>query len=339
MPQTLLAPGELVGSGYEIIESLGHGGMSEVYKARELSTGNLVVLKIPDSTMMGDVAIYARWERETRVGERLDHPSIQRLLRAGEMGTGTGPFHVLEYVEGELLRTRLQRGGRLAPEEAIRISIQLADALGYCHSLGVIHRDLKPENVLITPSGQVKLIDFGIALLQGARRLTFGALSTTMGTPEYMAPEQVQGARGDARTDIYALGVMLYEMLTGRTPFVGDDPLEVMAEHVRVEAPRLRELRPDLPPALDAIVAKALRRDPNERYVSMEEMRQDLEHPDAMDLELYAWPDSHQWRGLAVSVGPMPSFWRAAAVVLVVFAILALVGIAAQMGHQAHLGH
>ncbi|MEA2639179.1 MAG: eukaryotic-like serine/threonine-protein kinase, partial [Chloroflexota bacterium] len=194
--------GEVIDGRYEILGELGHGGMSDTYRARDRESGQEAVVKIPYASLMGDPATFSRYQRELEIGKRLQHPHIQRLISSGHLDGSIAPYIALEYVDGESLRTYLVKRGPLPIPEAIRIATQLADALDYCHSVGVVHRDMKPENVLIMPDGTVKLVDFGIALLQGARRLTFGPLSNAVGTPDYMSPEQVRGDRGDSRTDV-----------------------------------------------------------------------------------------------------------------------------------------
>jgi serine/threonine-protein kinase len=322
------AAGETVEGKYEILESLGHGGMNDAYKARDSETGQLVVLKVPFSSLIGDPATYSRYQRELEIGKRLHHPNIQRLLAEGRLDGGSAPYLVLEYVDGTLLRDHLREKAPLSVDEAINIAVQLADALRYCHEHGVVHRDLKPENVLIEPDGTVKLVDFGIALLQGARRLTFRRLTSGFGTPDYMAPEQVQGERGDARTDVYAVGVMLYEMLTGEVPYQGDSPLAVMSQRVTTDAPLLRRKREALPPQLEAVVWRALRRDPAERYASMAQLRHDLEHLD--DVVIPEYP---------TDIGGKPIVQREhlvnAGVVVAVFALLIAVGVLAELLHRS----
>jgi len=321
--------GETVNGKYEILEGLGQGGMNDAYKALDRSTGRLVVLKVPFASLIGDPATYSRYQRELEIGKRLHHPNIQQLLEEGRLGDGVGPYLVLEYVDGTLLREYLRQRAPLPPEEAVRITAQLADALQYCHEHGVVHRDMKPENILIQSDGTVKLVDFGIALLQGARRLTFRRLTTGFGTPDYMAPEQVQGDRGDARTDVYALGVMLYEMLTGDVPYHSDSPLAVMSQRVTTDAPLLRRVRSELAPALEAIVWRALRRDPGERYASMAELRDDLQHQDQVVIpEQYPNPRARAPR--------VSREWIVnTAVVVGVLVLLAVIGVLAQMAHIA----
>ncbi len=320
--------GEIVNGRYEILESLGQGGMNDAFKARDRETGRLVVLKVPFMSLIGDPATYSRYERELEIGKRLHHPNIQELIDAGRLDGGPAPYLVLEFVDGTLLREYLRQNAPLPTDEAIHVAVQLADALQYCHEHGVVHRDLKPENILIEAGGTVKLVDFGIALLRGARRLTFRRLSTNVGTPDYMAPEQVQGERGDARTDVYALGVMLYEMLAGEVPYQGDSPLAVMSQRVTTDAPLLRRKRPDLPPQLEAVVWRALRREPSERYASMAALRQDLTNPEAVELPEYS-----------LSIRARPRIGRAhlvnAAIVVGALMLLAVIGVIAQLAHSA----
>jgi serine/threonine-protein kinase len=325
--------GDLVEGRYEVLCTLGHGGMNETYKARDRQTGQEVVLKIPYANLIGDPATFSRYQREMEIGHRLDHPHIQHLLAQGRLDNGLVPYMVLEYIDGELLRAHIARRAPLPIAEALGITCQLADTLGYCHERGIVHRDLKPENVMITADGRVKLLDFGIALLRGARRLTFGRLSNTVGTPDYMAPEQVEGERGDARTDIYALGVMLYEMLTGEVPYQGDNALSVMSQRVKKDAPLLRRARPDAPPGLEAVVFRALRRDPHARYATMAELKHDLDHLDEVPIPEYS---AEQIAGAASAEGH--SQLVTTLIVIAAFAALGVLGVVAQVIHQAQAG-
>jgi serine/threonine-protein kinase len=321
--------GQTVNGKYEILDSLGHGGMNDAYKARDRASGRLVVLKVPFTSLIGDPATFSRYQRELEIGKRLHHPNIQELLEDGRLEGGS-PYLVLEFVDGTLLREYLRLHAPLPVDEAIGIAVQLADALQYCHDQGVVHRDLKPENILIEPDGTVKLVDFGIALLQGARRLTFRRLTSGFGTPDYMAPEQVQGDRGDARTDVYALGVMLYEMLTGEVPYQGDSPLAVMSQRVTTDAPLLRRRRSEFSPQLEAVVWRALRREPSERYASMAAFRHDLQHLDAVPI-----PEYPKDGGGGARV-PREHVMNAAIVVGVLL-VLVVIGVIAQVAHQAHV--
>jgi eukaryotic-like serine/threonine-protein kinase len=320
-----LAPGQAVGR-YDVVDLLGEGGMSESYRARDRETGQTVVLKVPYANIIGDPSTYSRYERETEIGRRLVHPNIQRLLDTGRLEDTVAPYIVWEYVDGESLRQYLSEHAPLPTDEAMDLAHQLASAVDACHQQGIVHRDLKPENVLITPEHQLKLLDFGIALLQGARRLTWSRLSNTVGTPDYMAPEQIRGERGDRRTDIYALGMMLFEMLAGKVAYEGDNALSIMNQHVNQEAPRVKSKRSDVPQQLDAIVAKAIRRNPHERYESVAELLHDLDHWHDVDTTSYIWVDQ-------APVGPMPSAIKAVTLVVAVFAALAILGVLAQMAH------
>ena len=321
--------GQTVNDKYDILESLGQGGMNDAYKARDRASGQLVVLKIPFTSLIGDPATYSRYQRELEIGKRLHHPNIQELLDEGRLDGGVAPYLVLEYVDGTLLREYLREHAPLPVDEAVNITVQLADALQYCHQHGVVHRDLKPENILIELDGTVKLVDFGIALLQGARRLTFRRLTSGFGTPDYMAPEQVQGDRGDARTDVYAVGVMLYEMLTGDVPYRGDSPLAVMSQRVTTDAPLLSSKRSDLLPQLEAVVWRALRREPAERYASMTDLRHDLTHLDEVKIPEYPAASGRA----VVSREHMLN----AGVVIAALVLLAVLGMVAELVHRAQV--
>jgi serine/threonine protein kinase len=327
---TRFVPGDTLNHRYEILETLGQGGMGEAYKARDRSTGQLVVVKIPYASMIGDPSTYSRYQRELDIGKRLNHPGIQRFLADGRLDDGIAPYLVFDFIDGQNLRDYLFTRAPLGVAEAVDLAVQLADVLQYVHEHEVVHRDLKPENLLITPDGKLVLVDFGIALLRGARRLTFSRLSSEVGTPDYMAPEQVQGERGDARTDIYALGVILYEMLTGEVPFHGDSPLAVMSQRVTTVAPLLRSIRRDIPPELEAVVFRALRREPAERYPSMAALRHDLQHLDQVEIPRYALLDTPR-RGL-------PQRFVGALIILAVLLGLAVIGLAAELAHRAQVG-
>ena len=291
---------------YEIIAHLGGGAFSEAYEARDTRDGRLVVLKCPDPALLGDQAAFERFRREIAIGRLLDHPNIQRALDGGE--TRSVPYLVLEYVDGERFRDFLEREGPLPPAEAVGYARQLAGALEYAHARRVYHRDLKPENVLITPDHQLKIIDFGIAFMAGARRLTWRWLSTTVGTPDYMAPEQIQGGRGDARTDTYALGAMLYEMLAGRPPFQGDNALAIMNQHLNATPAPPSRYAKAVAPGLDGIVLRALRKDPSQRYQSAAELSADLDRYERLRREDFLLGDDgprepgHPNRSLALFV-------------------------------------
>ena len=320
-----LAPGERL-DHYEIVEAIGHGAFSDVYLAVG-EDGGRVVLKCPHEGIIGDVATFDRFRREMEIARRLDHPGIQHSLDPG--GDRTRPYLVMEYIEGETLREYLARRGRLPIAEAVALVDQLADAMGYAHRQGVTHRDLKPENVLVTPDGRPVVTDFGIALMSGARRLTWRWLTSQMGTPDYMAPEQVQGERGDARTDVYALGVILFELLAGRVPWDGDNPLSIMNQAVTRPAPSLRDLDPSIPPPLDAIVRKCIRKDPAERYPDAATLAADLESWKDLDLSQFVFaaekpglPGSRRRGPLLLVAGISLGFLGASTLFVLIVALL-----------------
>ena len=203
-------------------------------------------------------------------------------------------YMVMEWVEGRLLRQILNEQKKLPPERALLITRGICDALDYIHRNGVAHRDLKPENVMVDANDNVKLIDFGIAASAGARRLTFAKFSQTMGTPDYISPEQVRGKRGDARSDLYALGVMLYEMLTGKVPFQGPNPFAIMNDRLLNNPIPPREVDPAISPQLQEIIYRALERDPKKRYANAREFALDLEHPEKVGVE--DRPELREWK-------------------------------------------
>src|SRR6266446_6731483 len=278
---------------YEIIQLLGHGGMSRVYLAEDVLNHQKVVLKFPNDDLIGNVAIFERYKREAEIGSRINHPHVQRLLNTGEKRSDH--YLVMEYIQGRSLREVLEeRAPNLLPTaEALRITIQICDALAYCHEHGVVHRDIKPENIMILDDGNIKIIDFGVALLEGARRVTWQGLSATVGTPDYMAPEQLRGERGTASSDIYAVGIILYEMLCGRVPFEGENVFAVMNQHVSQDPPSILQFNPTLPSALVTVVMRAIRRNPDKRYHSIEDLLHDLRNLDEVAPVQYQ-PDTPQ---------------------------------------------
>lgn len=300
--------------------------MAEVYHAWDTHTQREVVLKLPHMAVAGDLAAFNRYKRDLEIARGLDHPGLQRLL-----SEPNARYVVLEYIDGEPLRTYLARHGQLSVSEVVRIGAELAATLNYVHDQGVIHRDLKPDNVLIGPDGRVTLMDFGIALRLASRRLTFSHLSNAVGTPDYMAPEQVRGERGDARTDVYALGVMLYELLAGRVPYPAEDMLEAMRRKVQTDPPLVRRLRPEVPLALEAVLYRALRRRASERYASMAELAHDLAHLDEVVL-----PDKYEVdEPPPAPPGDLPPWRTSLPIIAIVLALLVLAGVAAQLVHRA----
>jgi serine/threonine-protein kinase len=261
---------------YELTELIARSGMASIFKARDLVNGATVAIKVPYLQFESDVVFYGRFQREEEIGRRLNHPNIIRVLtpkRKSRM------YIAMEYIDGVSLRAMMRDTRPLDIAQSLNIARQVCSALVYMHSQGVVHRDLKPENILITESGQIKIMDFGIALDESARRLTWSGLSSTIGTPDYMAPEQVSGRRGDVRTDIYALGTMLYEMLTGNLPFEGENVYAVMRAKANEDPQPPSRYRPDLDPHLEEIILHAIARLPRDRYRSAAEMQKDLCDP------------------------------------------------------------
>jgi serine/threonine-protein kinase len=246
-----------------------------VFKGQDAETGRFVCIKVPNSQCEGDLAVRERFAREARILGRLDHPNI---VRSVEPRITTGRYLVTEFVEGQSLRALLA-AGPLPVERAVNIVRQICSALAYLHQKKVVHRDVKPENVLLASDGSVKLIDFGIALDRTSRRLTWAGRSTMVGTPDYMAPEQIKGHRGDARSDTYAAGVLLYEMLTGALPFKGDDSFEHAEIIEEIRPPTY--FRPDLDANLSAVVCKAIAVVPHDRFQSAADLLKCLTNPAA----------------------------------------------------------
>jgi serine/threonine-protein kinase len=267
---------------YQIQAHMAQGGMSDIYRAFDLVNHREVVIKIPDPTMLGDPATFERFQRELTVINTLNHPVILRGLGSGKYNRI--PFLVTEFVEGRSLRTLIESSAPFPPDQAVALIRKIADGLAYCHQNDVIHRDLKPENILVTGDGQPVIIDFGLALTKSAHRVTYSNLSATAGTPDYMAPEQIEGKRGDRSTDVYALGTIFYELLAGKTPFTGDSNMVVMAQHLNGTPARLDQVDPSISPQLAAVVATCLARNPDDRYPDMTALIEALDHPENADL-------------------------------------------------------
>jgi serine/threonine protein kinase len=274
-----LQPGQLLDGRFTILELLTRGGWSSVFKAVDVTTADFVVVKTPLPHVESDPAGYSRYLSEAAIGEKLHHPGIIRFIPIDEPAKSR-PYIVMEYLEGQTLWDRLQDVGSFPPEAALCLGARVCDALEYLHGQNIIHRDLKPGNIMLCADGSFRIMDFGIARTAAARRLTFAGFSQRFGTPDYMAPEQVNGQRGDARTDVYGLGAMLYQMLTGHTPFDGDSDFQRMNARLIGDpiAPRKRD--PRLTPEVEEIVLHALARNPADRYVSAAAMKADLEAPE-----------------------------------------------------------
>jgi serine/threonine-protein kinase len=258
-------------------ELVATSGMATVFRAHDLTTGQQVAIKIPHPEVEGDPTLWERFHREEEIGTRIDHPSVMKVFPTPER---TQVYIAMEWLDGRLLRSILNEEKKLLPERAAAIAIAVCNALEVIHANGVVHRDLKPENIMVGADDAIHLIDFGIAGSAGARRLTFAHFSQSMGTPDYISPEQVKGKRGDARSDLFAMGVMLYEMLTGKVPFGGPNPFAVMNDRLLNQPVPPRTLDPAITPQMQEIVYRALEREPKNRYASAREMAHDLAHQD-----------------------------------------------------------
>jgi eukaryotic-like serine/threonine-protein kinase len=269
---------QVLGERYQIGGVLGRGGMAEVHRGRDLRLNREVAVKVLRSDLARDPSFQVRFRREAQAAASLNHPAIVAVYDTGEDRTATGatPYIVMEYVEGDTLRDVLRREGRLRPAKAMELAADICGALDFSHRNGIVHRDVKPGNVMITPDGAVKVMDFGIARAVSDSAATMTSTAAVIGTAQYLSPEQARGEGVDARSDVYSLGCLLYELVTGAPPFTGDSPVSVAYQHVR-EDPRLpSSINPAIPPELDAIVMKAMAKNPANRYQSAADMRSDL---------------------------------------------------------------
>src|SRR4051812_30232991 len=272
--------GRQLGGRYEVGPVLGFGGMAEVHKGRDIRLGRDVAIKMLRADLARDPAFQSRFRREAQSAASLNHPSIVAVYDTGEdtaKDGGTAPYIVMEFVDGRTLRDVLQAEGRLLPQRALEITSDILAALEYSHRAGIIHRDIKPGNVMLTRSGDVKVMDFGIARAMTGATSTMTQTAAVVGTAQYLSPEQARGEHVDQRSDIYSTGCLLYELLTGRPPFMGDSPVAVAYQHVREDAVPPSKLNPDVSPAIDAIVLKAMAKNPANRYQSAADMRNDVQ--------------------------------------------------------------
>src|SRR5690242_1369503 len=268
-----------LGGRYELGSVLGRGGMAEVYLAHDTRLGRTVAVKTLRVDLARDPSFQARFRREAQSAASLNHPSIVAVYDTGEdyVDGVSIPYIVMEYVDGSTLRELLHSGRKLLPERAMEMTIGILQGLEYAHRSGIVHRDIKPANVMLTRNGQVKVMDFGIARAMGDSGMTMTQTAAVIGTAQYLSPEQAKGEQVDARSDLYSTGCLLYELLTVRPPFVGDSPVAVAYQHVREEPQPPSVFDPEITPEMDAIVLKALVKDPDYRYQSADEMRQDIE--------------------------------------------------------------
>jgi serine/threonine-protein kinase len=272
---TQFCPGDQI-DHYKLVDVVASSGMAVIFRAKELATGRRVAVKVPLPEVQSDLVLSQRFQRELEISKQLDHPGVIKVLDSGNSGQ---TYMAMQWIEGRLLRQILAGQETLPADRAVRIALQICDCLEHIHGRGIVHRDLKPENIMVDSEDRITIIDFGIAVKTRSRRLTFGKPSDVMGTADYISPEQVQGKWGDTRSDIYALGIILYEMLTGRLPFAGPNALAVMNDRVLNHPVPPHEIDPSISPELEEIVYHALERDPGKRYASARDFAWDLAHP------------------------------------------------------------
>jgi serine/threonine-protein kinase len=271
-----LQPGQTLDGRFEIEKVVNRSGMASIFKAKDSKTGETVAIKVPHMQFESDPSFFSRFQREQEIGLKLKHPNILRFFEVPEQSR---PYIVTEYLEGKTLADLLNETRPFPIDDALQIASCICDALAHMHENHIVHRDLKPANIMLCNDGTLRIMDFGIAKSMQSRRLTFVGFSTTMGTPDYMAPEQVKGRRGDNRTDIYSLGAILYEMVTGAVPFDGPNPFIVMNSRVSGDPVAPRRLNPSIPPELEEIILHAMERNPYFRFSSAREMKTELENP------------------------------------------------------------
>jgi eukaryotic-like serine/threonine-protein kinase len=275
---------------YRLEELAARSGMACIYRATDLRDGRIVGIKVPHFEVESDPLLFDRFKREEEIGKRLDHPGVMKVYESEDRSR---LYMVMQWMEGRLLRRILTDEKKRCEKRAIRLMAAICEALEYIHAHGVVHRDLKPENIMVDCQERITLIDFGIALSAGARRLTFGKLTRTMGTADYISPEQVKRKRGDARSDLYAAGVIFYEMLTGELPFQGPNLVAVLNDRLINPPIPPREVNPQISLQLQEIIYRALEREPEKRYGSAREFARDLSDPESVGVadrsELRDW--------------------------------------------------
>jgi serine/threonine-protein kinase len=256
-------------------------GMTSIYRATDRRTGRRVAIKIPHPELECDPVFYSRFQREIAIGKKLRHPGVVQTIDSSDMDQ---LCIVMHWADGKFLREILAKQGKLSVERASRIAIGVCEALDYIHNQGVVHRDLKPENIMVGEGDTIQLIDFGISASEGMRRLTFSKFSNAMGTPDYISPEQIKRKHNDGRSDLYALGVILHEMLTGETPFSGPNPFAVMNDRLVNDPPPAREINPEITAQMQEILYRAMERDPENRFAGAREFAAALAHPECVEV-------------------------------------------------------
>jgi len=274
-----LRPGQTLDNRFQILETISRSGMATIFKAIDLSTKQYVAVKVPLIQFESDPGFYSRFQREEEIGIRLDHPYILKFISVDEQQRSR-PYIVTEYLRGYTLSHLLNSVRPLPARDAVSLASRICEALVYMHGHGVVHRDLKPQNIMLCNDGTIRIVDFGIAKAEG-RRMTFAGFTPAVGTPDYMAPEQVRGKRGDERTDIYSLGAMLYEMAVGVPPFQfeNENPLVIMNARVDGDPEAPRKRNPGVSPEIEEIILHAMERDPKNRYQTAAAMKAELDDP------------------------------------------------------------
>jgi serine/threonine protein phosphatase PrpC len=319
---TELEVGETLDGRYRLMDIVAKSGMATIYKAEDVKDGSVLALKVPFMQFESDPGFFSRFQREEAIGKALNHPYILRLMDDPGMRKSR-PYMVMEYLEGQTLGHLMNSVRPMPVPDALKITGRICEALSYMHEHEVVHRDLKPDNVMICNDGSIRIMDFGIAKFEGQRRLTFGGFTPAMGTPDYMAPEQVKGKRGDPRTDVYSLGAILYEMVTGSTPFEGANPFIIMNSRISGDPVAPRKKNPDLSPKVEEIILHAMARNPQERYESALAMKRELDNPESVvvtgraDRLVAPSLASSRWRKIRVLVIP-------AGIVILIFLIALL---------------
>jgi eukaryotic-like serine/threonine-protein kinase len=306
----MTAQARLLGGRYQVGELLGYGGMAEVHRGRDLRLGRDVAIKMLRTDLARDATFQERFRREAQNSAALNHPAIVAVYDTGEELSSTNeklPFIVMEFVNGRTLKEVLAQEQRLQPRRALEIMADICAALEFSHRHGIIHRDIKPGNVMITQNGQVKVMDFGIARALASGATTMTQTSAVIGTAQYLSPEQARGESVDARSDVYAAGCVLFELLVGHPPFVGDSPVSVAYQHVREDPQAPSDVNHEVPRDIDAIVLKALAKNPMNRYQSAQEMRADALRA-VSGRPVLATPVMNQAETMAM--GPAAGHWQ-----------------------------